>query len=1002
MSIFDPITGPQSELNYQYQRALEAIEDILEGDGAIFYASNYDDLAVTVPNPTTAPVLTATDLGGNANGNLTPTTSYKVAYTYAAWNGETGLSPTVTVVATGDQGIAVLPLAALNNNSKYSVGAYFYLSDDGGSTWHRADGAFVSPALVSFGDEMVWGGYPIKWNAAGVAPPAGAATTTTKSGLTVSPPANAPTVTSIAAFGAATYYGAYAYLCGDGTLTGLSSISSSVTTSNRRYIAFQIPKEPPSGAVKVNLYLGTSATAGAMKLQATVPLNHVTPLLHSYNGSGAAHSAGTAQSIVSGFQQAIDAAIEAGGGRVVVNGITDVYVPVILRLKNAAGTQIEGLTIEGLGGDQLFGAGKPARIRYVGTPTGMIGVLMCGSAITWRDLDVYDPNSRIKYALATCDFFGGGSFNNKIYRSQFQAGFAGGIGFYLPAVGQVGTGNAHTGSNWFFQNPVFYADAWAMDMHGNQTGSMTIINPNFLSGGNSNSANSGYFRQCAGFNTYVEGNDSTGAAGYAFFSGGDIIHQQGSGGRIVVKNHHTEANFSTSPKFFVHVSQSAQLFAGVPIGLYSCSFSSNDADNFAFYTAGAAFLTLVDNERGGGNIWFNFVNAVGQTNAVERIGMAMIGRNTFFTAANFKANGNATSLQYSLPMFEAWLSGYALTNESGQQSLIQTNAAGDLVLSPYSNKVTVPDDAYNAATWDANLGVPTKNAIRDKIETLSSAITGVLNLKGNTDASANPNYPSAVKGDAYYITVAGKIGGASGKSVDVSDMVVAKADNAGGTEASVGTSWFVLEHNLVGALLSANNLSDVGSASTARSNLGLVIGTDVEAHDGDLTTIAGLTPLNDDVIQRKSGAWTNRTIAQLLADMVPAWTSYAPTWTNVTVGNGTSTGQYAQIGKLIIVRAALVFGSTTSISGVVRVSFPVTSVTYAGTASSQYIGAGSLQDATGSLYEVVATWENTGRAILQAGDSSGAYLIRANVNSTVPFTWAVNDEIHIQLILEAA
>lgn len=35
----------------------------------------------------------------------------------------------------------------------------------------------------------------------------------------------------------------------------------------------------------------------------------------------------------------------------------------------------------------------------------------------------------------------------------------------------------------------------------------------------------------------------------------------------------------------------------------------------------------------------------------------------------------------------------------------------------------------------------------------------------------------------------------------------------------------------------------------------------------DLTAIAGLTPTNDDVLQRKAGAWTNRTIAQLLTDL---------------------------------------------------------------------------------------------------------------------------------------
>lgn len=37
--------------------------------------------------------------------------------------------------------------------------------------------------------------------------------------------------------------------------------------------------------------------------------------------------------------------------------------------------------------------------------------------------------------------------------------------------------------------------------------------------------------------------------------------------------------------------------------------------------------------------------------------------------------------------------------------------------------------------------------------------------------------------------------------------------------------------------------------------------------DSDLTAVAGLSPSNDDILQRKAGAWTNRTIAQLLTDL---------------------------------------------------------------------------------------------------------------------------------------
>lgn len=117
-------------------------------------------------------------------------------------------------------------------------------------------------------------------------------------------------------------------------------------------------------------------------------------------------------------------------------------------------------------------------------------------------------------------------------------------------------------------------------------------------------------------------------------------------------------------------------------------------------------------------------------------------------------------------------------------------------------------DGTLAANSDTK--IPSQKAVKTYVDT---AVTGLMDFKGATDASGNPNYPAASKGDAYVVSVAGKVGGASGKTVDIGDVYLATADNAGGTEASVGTSWSVLEHNLVGAVIQGGALGTPSSGT---------------------------------------------------------------------------------------------------------------------------------------------------------------------------------------------
>lgn len=89
--------------------------------------------------------------------------------------------------------------------------------------------------------------------------------------------------------------------------------------------------------------------------------------------------------------------------------------------------------------------------------------------------------------------------------------------------------------------------------------------------------------------------------------------------------------------------------------------------------------------------------------------------------------------------------------------------------------------------------------------------------------------------------------------------------------------------------------------------------------DADLTTIGGLTPTNDDVLQRKAGAWANRSLTQLKTDLgLPAIFGIACSdeTTTLTTGNAKATFRLPQAMTLTAVRASL---TTASSSGLVTV-----------------------------------------------------------------------------------
>lgn len=196
--------------------------------------------------------------------------------------------------------------------------------------------------------------------------------------------------------------------------------------------------------------------------------------------------------------------------------------------------------------------------------------------------------------------------------------------------------------------------------------------------------------------------------------------------------------------------------------------------------------------------------------------------NTKITASSTDSLSNKTinltsnTLTGTLAQFNTALSDADFLSQAGIETVTNktidagANSISNIALSMFAANIIDVDTALSANS-DSRLA--TQKAVKAYVD---ASVTGLLDLKGSTDTSTNPNYPSGLKGDAYYVTVAGKIGGASGKTVEVGDVYVALADNAGGTEASVGTSWFVLNQNLTGVALTSGTLAQFAATTSAQ------------------------------------------------------------------------------------------------------------------------------------------------------------------------------------------
>ena len=189
----------------------------------------------------------------------------------------------------------------------------------------------------------------------------------------------------------------------------------------------------------------------------------------------------------------------------------------------------------------------------------------------------------------------------------------------------------------------------------------------------------------------------------------------------------------------------------------------------------------------------------------------------------------------------------------------------------------------------------------------------------------------------------------------------ASASAAAASAATIDVTSFVTK---------ANNLSDLVSASTARTNLGLAIGTNVQAYDADLATIAGLTPTNNYVITGNGTAWTS---AALPASGVTSVTGTSPI---ASSGGATPAISLTDSGV-----AANTYGSSSAIPVVtVNAKGLVTTVTTAAVAGGQYFGSAATK---AIAYNANTISENVTVTAGNNGLSAGPITISSTYTVTV-------------------
>jgi hypothetical protein len=359
--------------------------------------------------------------------------------------------------------------------------------------------------------------------------------------------------------------------------------------------------------------------------------------------------------------------------------------------------------------------------------------------------------------------------------------------------------------------------------------------------------------------------------------------------------------------------------------------------------------------------------AAAQTSATNAATSATNASNSASTASTQASNAASSASAASTSASNASTSATNASNSASAASTSATNASNSA--SAASTSATNASNSASAASTSAsNASTSASNA--------ATSATNAANAQTAAETARDQTLTAYDNFDDRYLGAK-----TSDPSVDNDgNALVAGAlyfnSSLGSMKVYTGSVWVDAYSSGTSFLAKANNLSDLTNTATARTNLGVAIGTNVQAYDADLATIAGLTPTNNYAIIGNGTSWTSSAL--------PASGVTSVTGTSPISSSGGSTPAISLDNSGV---TANTYGSSTAIPVItVTAKGLITSVTTSSVSSlpSQTGNSGKYLTTDGSTasWATLATGNTTANGLWENSNTiSSNYTITTNYNA---------------------